>query len=106
MFAYPTHVAVRLRHGWGTDIAMVQAKSQPQVLRLASLAQDDRSKLEGAGALFYGNGDLLDDFEAEAFEGGNVHRGVGQQADALDAKVGKDLATESDGAENSTGAGL
>ncbi len=39
-------------------------------------------------ALFDGDGDLLDDFEAEAFEGGDVHGGVGEEADALDAEVG------------------
>ncbi len=60
----------------------------------------------GAGAFFYGDGDLLDNFEAEAFQCGNVHGSVGEQADALDAKVGKDLAAEADGAEDAAGAGL
>ena len=59
-----------------------------------------------AGALFDGDGDLLDDFEAEAFEGGDVHGGVGEQADALDAEVGEDLAAEADGAEDASGAVL
>ena len=57
-------------------------------------------------ALFDGDGDLLDDFEAEAFEGGDVHGRVGEQTDALDAEVGEDLAAEADGAEDAAGAGL
>jgi len=40
-----------------------------------------------AAAFLDGDGDLFDDFQAEAFEGGNVHGGVRQQADALDAEV-------------------
>ena len=59
-----------------------------------------------AGALFDGDRDLLDDFEAEALEGGDVHGRVGEQADALDAQVGQDLAAEADGAENAAGARL
>ena len=57
-------------------------------------------------AFLDGDGDLLDDFEAEAFEGGDVHGGVGEQADALDAEVGEDLSAEADGAEDAAGAGL
>lgn len=41
-----------------------------------------------AGAVFYGDGDLLYDFQAETFQRGDVHGGVGEEADALDAKVG------------------
>jgi len=59
-----------------------------------------------AGALFDGDGDLLDDFQAEAFEGGDVHGGVREQADALDSQVGEDLAAEADGAQDAAGAGL
>jgi len=44
-----------------------------------------RWRLADAGALFDGDGDLLDDFEAEAFQGGDVHGGVREQADALDS---------------------
>jgi hypothetical protein len=39
-------------------------------------------------ALFDWDGDLLDDFEAEALEGRDVHGGVGEEANALDAEVG------------------
>jgi hypothetical protein len=35
-----------------------------------------------------------------------VHGGVREQADALDAEVGEDLAAEADGAEDAAGAGL
>lgn len=49
---------------------------------------------------------MLDDFEAEALEGGDVHGGVGEEADALDAKVGEDLAAEADGAKDASGAVL
>ncbi len=35
-----------------------------------------------------------------------MHGGVGEQADALDAEVGEDLAAEADGAEDAAGAGL
>ncbi len=66
----------------------------------------DPSALANARALFDGDGDLLDDFEAEAFEGGDVHGGIGEQADALDAEIGEDLAAEADGAEDAAGAGL
>jgi len=43
---------------------------------------------------------LLNDFEAEAFEGGDVHRGVAQQADAADSQVEEDLAAKADGADD------
>ena len=49
---------------------------------------------------------MLDDFEAEAFEGGDVHGRVGEQADALNAQIGEDLAAEADGAQDAAGAGL
>ncbi len=45
-----------------------------------------------AAALLDWNGHLLDDLQAKAFESGNVHRGIREQTDALDAKVRKDLA--------------
>ena len=62
---------------------------------------------DGGFATFLdGDGYLLDNFEAEAFEGGDVHGGVGEQADALDSQVGQDLAAEADGAEDAAGAGL
>ena len=57
-------------------------------------------------AFFHRNRHLLDDFEAEAFEGRDVHGRVGEQADALDAEVGEDLAAEADGAQDAAGAGL
>ena len=66
----------------------------------------DASALADPRALFDGDGDLLDDFEAEAFEGGDVHGRVREQADALDAEIGEDLAAEADGAEDAAGAGL
>ena len=62
--------------------------------------------LTDAGALFDGDGDLLDDFEAEALEGRDVHGGVGEEADAANTQVGQDLAAEADGAEDSAGSGL
>jgi hypothetical protein len=64
------------------------------------------SALAHARALFDRNRHLLDDFEAEAFEGGDVHGRVREQADALDAEVGEDLAAEADGAQDAAGAGL
>ena len=66
----------------------------------------ETARLYSPGAFFDGDGDLLDDFEAEAFEGGDVHGGVGEQADALDAEIGEDLAAEADGAEDAAGAVL
>jgi len=42
---------------------------------------------------------LFDDFEAEAFEGGDVHGGVREQADAADAQVKEDLAAEAYGSD-------
>src|SRR5208283_2692108 len=59
-----------------------------------------------AGAFFDWDGDLLDDFEAKALEGGDVHRGVRQEPNALDAEVGEDLAAEADSAKDAAGAGL
>ena len=41
-----------------------------------------------------GNRDLLDDFDFETLERGNVSRGIGEQADLVDAEVGEDLAAE------------
>ena len=64
------------------------------------------SLLQCAYTLFDRNRNLLDDFEAEAFQRGNVHRRIRQQADALDAEVGENLAAEADGAEDAPGAGL
>jgi len=64
------------------------------------------SILLNPGALFYGDGHLLYDFEAEAFQRWDVHGGVRQQADPLNAKVGEDLAAEADGAEDAAGTGL
>ena len=66
----------------------------------------DASALANAGALLDGDRHLLDDFEAEAFEGGDVHGRVGEQADALDSQIGEDLAAEADGAQDAAGAGL
>ena len=62
--------------------------------------------LSDAGAFLDGDGYLLDDFEAEALESGDVHWRVGEQADALDAEVGEDLPAEADGAEDASGAVL
>jgi hypothetical protein len=62
--------------------------------------------LADAGAFFYGDGDLFDDLQAEAFEGGDMHGGVGEETDALDTEVGKNLAAQPDGAEDAAGAGL
>jgi len=62
--------------------------------------------LEGSCALLDGDGDLLDDLQAEAFEGGDVHGGVGEEPDALDAEVREDLAAEADSAEDAAGAVL
>lgn len=57
-------------------------------------------------ALFNGNGNLLDDFETEAFEGGDMHGGVREHANALDAEVGENLASEADGAKDTAAASL
>ncbi len=40
------------------------------------------------------NGDLLDDFDVEPLERGHVGRGVGEQADLVNAEVSEDLAAE------------
>ena len=37
---------------------------------------------------------LLDDFDVEALERGDVRRCIGEQADFVDARIGKDLAAE------------
>ena len=66
----------------------------------------DASALADPRAFFDRDGDLLDNFEAEAFKGGDVHGRVGEEANALDAEVGEDLAAEADGAEDAAGAGL
>ena len=62
--------------------------------------------LADAGTFFHGDGDLLDDFEAEALKGGDMHGRVGEKANALDAEVGEDLPAETDGAEDAAAAGL
>ncbi len=49
---------------------------------------------------------MLDDLEAEALEGRDVHGGVGEEANALNTQIGQDLAAEADGAEDAAGAGL
>ena len=49
---------------------------------------------------------MLDDFKSEAFEGGDVHGRVGEEADALDPQIRQDLAAEADGAEDAASAGL
>ena len=64
------------------------------------------SLLQCAYTLFDRNRNLLDDLEAEAFQRGNVHGRVRQQANTLDAEVGENLAAEADGAEDAPGAGL
>ena len=40
---YPTHAAIVLRRGWGTQV-LRDWKKQSQVLRLPLVAQDDRQK--------------------------------------------------------------
>src|SRR6185437_12983973 len=62
--------------------------------------------LRGGCGGVQGDRDLLDDFQAETFECRDVHGGVGEQADALDAEVGEDLAAQANGAENAAGAVL
>ncbi len=59
-----------------------------------------------AGALFNRDRNLLDDFQPEALERGYVHGSIGEQADALDAEIGENLAAETDGAQDAAGAGL
>lgn len=41
---YPTHAAIVLRRGWGTQVLRDCWKKQSQVLRLPLVAQDDRQK--------------------------------------------------------------
>ena len=94
----------------GAEIVLVGCRFKNNC-RSLGCARDDNlrqcpKRRSGAGALFDGDGDLFDDFEAEAFERGNVHGGVGEQANALDAEVGEDLAAEADGAKDAAGAGL
>ena len=43
-----------------------------------------------------GDWDLLDDFDAEAFEAGYFARVIGEQADALEVEVGEDLRADAD----------
>ena len=43
---------------------------------------------------------MLDDFEAEALEGGDVHGRVREQADALNSQIRQNLAAQADGAQN------
>jgi hypothetical protein len=49
------------------------------------------------------DGDVLDDFDAEALERGDMGGVVGEQADLADAEVGEDLAAETDLAEDALG---
>lgn len=55
---------------------------------------------ECPAAFFHRNRHLLHDFQPKAFQRGDVHRCIGQQANPLDAKIGKNLATQADGPQN------
>ena len=59
-----------------------------------------RADLLAHGDGLAGNGNLLDDFDVEALERGHVGRGVGEQADLANAKVGEDLAAETNLAQD------
>ena len=62
--------------------------------------------ITGRGSILDGDGNLLDNFEAEALECGDVHGGIGEKTNALNAQVREDLAAEADGAKNASGAVL